>query len=151
MNHIISSVEFIHADHVILQLILYKLWSKTLLWAFQPHELLIMRSQLHPAQRDTPKIVSQYYLIFRNKWDIEHFLFLANFSYHREMLYKPLCLLCWVNFIHAGHVILQLILYKLWSKMLLQALEPYKLPFMTSQLHPAQRDIPKKCHTTTYI
>ena len=71
-----------------------------------------------------PKIVSHPYLIFRNKWNIKHFLFLLTFSYHWEVLYKPHCQLCWGKFIHAGHVILQLILYKLWSKILLQAFQP---------------------------
>ena len=113
MNHIVFSfqyhwVKFTHAGHVILQLILYKLWSKTLLQAFQPHKLPILTSQLHPVQRATPKIVSHHYLIFRNKWNIKHFLFLLTFSYHWEILYKPHCQQCWVKFIHAGHVILQL-------------------------------------------
>ena len=144
MNHIISSVKFIHVDHVILQLILYKLWSKTLLQAFQPHKLPIMTSQFHPVQRDTQKIVSHPYLIFRNKWDIKHFLFLLTFSYHWEILYEPHCQWCWVKFTHAGHVILQLILFKLWSKTLPWAFQPYKLPILTSQLHPVQRATPKK-------
>ena len=96
------------------------------------------------------KMVSYPYLIFRNKWDIKHFLFLLTFSYHWEILYEPHCQQCWVKFTHAGHVILQLILYKLWSKMLLQAFKPHKLPILTSQLHPAWRATPKKwCHTPT--
>ena len=44
-----------HACHVILQLILYKLLSKTLLQAFLPHKLPILTSQLHPACRATPR------------------------------------------------------------------------------------------------
>ena len=99
------------------------------------------------SKRYPQKIVSHYYLIFRNKWDIEHFLYLANFSYHREILYKPLCQLCWVKFTHADHVILQLKLYKLWSKTLLQAFKPHKLPILTSQLHPAQWATPKNSVT----
>ena len=98
------------------------------------------------------KMVSHSYLIFRNKWEL-------TFSYHWETLYEPHCLQCWVNYTHAGHVllyethsrvcwvkyihashvILQLILYKLWSKTLLQAFWPHQLPILTSQLHPAQR------------
>ena len=88
-------------------------------------------------------MVSHPYLIFRNKWDIKHFLFFLNFSYHCKMLYEPHCQWCWVKFTHAGHVILQLILYKLWSKMSLRAFQPYKLPILTSQLHLAQRATPK--------
>ena len=84
-------------------------------------------------------MVSHPYLIFRNKQDIKDFLVFLTFSYHWETLYKPHCQLCWVQFTHAGHVILQLILYKLWSKTLLQAFQPYKLPILTSQLHPAWR------------
>ena len=55
-------------------------------------------------------MVSHPYLIFRNKWDIKHFLFLLTFSYHWEILYEPHCQQCWVKFTHAGHVILQLII-----------------------------------------
>ena len=61
-------------------------------------------------------MVSHPYLIFSNKQDIKHFLFLLTFSYYWETLYEPHCQHCWVKFTHAGHVILQLILYKLWSK-----------------------------------
>ena len=82
-------------------------------------------------------------LIFKNKWDITLFLFFVTFSYHWEILYEPHCQWCWVQFTHAGYVILQLILYKLWSKMLLWEFQPYKLPILTSQLHPAWRAIPK--------
>ena len=137
-------VKFIHAGHVILQLILYKFWSKILLSAFQPHMLLILTSQLHPAWRATTKKVSHPYLIFRNKLHIKHFLFLLTFSYHWEVLYKPYCQWRWVKFIHAGHVILQLILYKLWSKILLWAFQPHKLPILTSQLHPDRMSYPQK-------
>ena len=94
-----------------------------------------------------PNIVSHTYLIFRNKSDIKYFLFFLTFSYHWEILYEPHCQQCWVKFTHAGHVILQLILYKLWSKMSLWAFQPYKLPILTSQLHPAQRATPKYCVT----
>ena len=55
-------------------------------------------------------MVSHPYLIFRNKWDIKHFLFLLTFSYHWEILYETHCWQCWVKFTHAGHVILQLII-----------------------------------------
>ena len=89
------------------------------------------------------KMVSYPYLIFRNKWNIKHFLLLLTFSYYWEILYEPHCQQCWVKFTHAGHVILQLILEKLWSKMLLWAFEPYKLPILTLQLCPAQRAPPK--------
>ena len=136
-------VKFTHAGHVILQLILYKLWSKTLLWAFQPYKLPILTSQLHLAWRATPNLVSHTYLIFRNMWDIQHFLFFLTFSYHWEILYEPHCQQCWVKFTHAGHVILQLILYKLWSKMLLQAFQPYKLSILISLLHLTWRATPK--------
>ena len=67
------------------------------------------------------------------------FSILLTFSYYWEILYEPHCQQCWVKFTHAGHVILQLILEKLWSKTLLRAFEPYKLPFLTSQLHLAWR------------
>ena len=70
-------------------------------------------------------MVSHPYLIFRNKWHIKHFLFFLTFSYHWEILYEPHCQQFWVKFAHAGHAILQLILYKLWSKMSLQAFQPY--------------------------
>ena len=122
-------VKFTYTGHVIVQLILVKLWSKTLLRTFQPHKLPILTSQLHPAWRATPKMVSHPYLIFRNKWDIQHFLFLLYFSYHWEILYEPHCQQCWVKFTHAGHVILQLILYKVWSKTLLQASNPINYQF----------------------
>ena len=89
-----------------------------------------------------PNLVSYAYLIFRNKWDITHFLFFLTFSYHWEILYEPHCQWCWVKFTHAGHVILQQILYKVWSKMLLWTFQPYKLPILTSQLHPTLRAIP---------
>ena len=84
-------------------------------------------------------MVSHPYLIFRNKWDIKHFLFFLTFSYHWQILYEPHCQQCSAQFTHASHVTLQLILYKLWSKTSLQAFQPYKLPILTSQLHPAQR------------
>ena len=135
-------VQFTHAGHVILQLILYKLWSKTLLQDFQPYKLPILTSQLHPAWRVTPRYGVTPYLIFNNKQDIKDFLVFLTFSYHWETIYKPHCQQCWVQFTHAGHVILQLILYKLWSKTLLQDFQPYKLPILTSQLHPAWRTTP---------
>ena len=71
------------------------------------------------------------------------FCFLLTFIYHLETLYKPHCWQCSVKFIHAGHVILQLICWKLWRKMLLQAFQPHKLPVLTSQLHLAQRATPR--------
>ena len=89
------------------------------------------------------QIVSHYYLIFRNKWNIKHLLFLLTFGYHWEILYEPLCQLCWVKFTHASHVILQLILYKLWSKILLSVFQPHKLLILISKLHPARRPTPK--------
>ena len=85
------------------------------------------------------EMVSHPYLIFSNKQDIKCILFLLTFSYHWETLYEPHCGRCWVKFTHEHHVILQLILYKLWSKISLQAFQPYKLPILTSQLHPAER------------
>ena len=118
-----------------------------MLWAFQPHKLPIMTSQLHPVQRDTHKMVSHHYLIFRNKWNIKHFLFLLTFSYHWETLYEPHFQWHWVKFTHAGHVILQLILYKLWSKILLQAFQPHKLLILTSQFPSAWRANPKNSAT----
>ena len=114
-----------------------------LLGAFQPHKLPNLTSLLHPAWRATQEMASHPYLIFRNKQDIKCFLFLLTFSYHWETLYKPHCQLCWDQFTHAGHVILQLILYKLWSKILLQSFQPYKLPILTSQLHPGWRATPR--------
>ena len=111
--------------------------------AFQPHKLPILTSQAkchyklsNPINcqfwhhscvwlKELPQyMVSHPYLIFRNKWDIKQFLFLLTFSYHWEILYEPHCQQCWVKFTHAGHVILQLILYKLSSK----AFQPHKLP-----------------------
>ena len=135
-------VKFTHAAHVILQLILWKLWSKTSLHAFQPHKLPILKSPLHPAWRATPNMVSHPYLIFRNKWDIKHFLFLLTFSFHWEISYELHCQWCWFKFTHAAHVILQLILWKLWSKTSLWAFQPHKLPILKSQLHPAWRPTP---------
>ena len=72
MNHIVSSIELSspYAGHVILQLILYKLCSRTYLWAFQPYTLPILSSQLHSAVEIHPNLVSHPYLIFRNKSDI---------------------------------------------------------------------------------
>ena len=125
-------VKFTHAGHVILQVILHKLWRKIFLQAFQPYKLPILTSQLHPAQRGTPKNGVAPYLIFRNQLHIEHFLFLLTFSYHWNILYEPHCQQCWVKFTHAGHVILQVILHKLWRKIFLQAFQPYKLPILTS-------------------
>ena len=61
---------FTHAGHVILQLILYKLCSKTSLQAFQPHKLPILISQFHPAWRLIPPVS-------RHMWDIQHILFFA--------------------------------------------------------------------------
>ena len=55
MNHIDGSVKFTHAGHVILQLIHKKLWSKMLLWAFQPHKLPILTPQLCLVWRATPR------------------------------------------------------------------------------------------------
>ena len=96
------------------------------------------------------KIVSHHYLIFRNQLDIKHFLFLLTFSYHWEILYEPPCQLCWVNFTHAGHVILQLILYKLWSKTLLQAFQPHKLANYDITVASSSKTYPKNsCHTLT--
>ena len=110
------------------------------LQAIQPYKLPILTSQLHPAA----------YLIFRNKWEIQHFPFFLTCNYHWEILYKPHCEWCWVKFTHTGHVILQLIPYKLWSKILLWAFQPYELPILTSQLHPVQRSyLQIGCHTPT--
>ena len=138
-----SWVQFTHVGHVILQLILYKLWSKILLQDFQPYILSILTPQLHLAWRATPRYGVTPYLIFRNKKDIKCFLFLLTFSYHWENLYKPHCQQSWVQFTHAGHVILQLILYKLWSKILLQDFQPHKLPILKPQLHLAWRATPR--------
>ena len=44
-----------------------------------------------------PNMVSHPYLIFRNKWDIQHFLFFLTFSYHWQILYEPHCQQCWVS------------------------------------------------------
>ena len=137
-------VKFTHAGHVILQLILYMLWSKMSLWAFQPYKLHNSDITVVSSSMSYPQIlVSHPYLIFRNKWDIQYFLFFLTFSYCWEILYEPHCQQCWVKFTHAGHVILQLILYMLWSKMSLWAFQPYKLPILTSQLCPAQWATPK--------
>ena len=139
MNHIVSGVKFTDAGHVILQLILYKLWSKMLLRASEPHKLPILTSQSVWLKEVPQDMVSHPSLMFTNKQDIRHFLFLLTFSYHWETLYEPHCQQCWVQFTDAGHVILQLILYKLWSKTLLWAFEPHKLPILTSQSCLAQR------------
>ena len=64
-----------------------------------------------------PNFVAHTYLIFRNQKDIQHFLYFPNF-------HLPLGNFIWTHivsrvqlmFTHAGHVILQLILYKLCSK-----------------------------------
>ena len=48
-----------------------------------------------------------------------------------------------VKLTHAGHVILQLICEKLWSKMSLQAFQPHTLPILTSQLCLVQRATPR--------
>ena len=124
-------VKFTHTGHVILQLILYKLWSKMLLWAFQSHKLPILTSQLHLGLKSYPKVWMSYpYFIIRNKEDIKHFPFILTLSYHWETLFKPhYQWWCWVKFTHAGHVILQLILYKLWSKTSLQAVQPINCQF----------------------
>ena len=75
----------------------------------------------------SPNLVPHPYLIFRNKWDSKHFLFFLTFS-------SPMLVI----------IILQLILYKL----LLWDFQPYKLPILTSQFHPAWRATPKIwCHT----
>ena len=145
MNHIVSSVElsspmpamsfcssyFTHykAKHC------YKL-SNPMNCQFW-HHICVQLKEL------PQNMVSHPYFIFRNQLNIEHFLFCLIFSYHWETLYEPHCQWCWVKFTHAGHVILQLILYKWWSKMSLQAFQPYKLPILTSQLHPAQRAPPR--------
>ena len=44
-----QNVKFTHTGHVILQLILDTLCSKTLLQAFQPYKLPLLTSQLHLA------------------------------------------------------------------------------------------------------
>ena len=111
--------------------------------AFQPYKLPILTSQLHLAETATTKYGVTPYLIFRNQWDIQHFLFFLTFSYHWEILYEPRCQWCWVKFTYAGHVMLQEIFYKLWSKTLLQAFQPYTFPILTSQLHLAWRSTPK--------
>ena len=89
-----------------------------------------------------PHLVSHPYLIFTNKWDIQHFLFFLTFSCQWEILFETHSQQCWDKLTHAGHVILQLILYNLWSKTLLQAFQLYKLPILTSQLHQAWRATP---------
>ena len=86
-----------HAGHVIPQLILYKLCSKTSLQALQPYKLPIQTSQLHPAEQIPPNLVPHPYLIFRNRWDIQHIVFLLTSSYHWEILYKPHSQQCWVK------------------------------------------------------
>ena len=143
MNHIVSGVKFTDAGHVILQLILYKLWSKMLLRAFEPINCQFWHHSHVWLKEVSQDMVSHPYLMFTNKQDIKHFLYLLTFIYHWETSYEPHCQQCWVQFTDAGHVILQLILYKLWSKTLLWAFEPHKLPILTSQSCLAQRGIPR--------
>ena len=132
-------VMFTHSNHTILQVILYKLCSRTYLWAFQPYTLPILSSQLNSAVEIHPNLVSHPYLISRNKSDVNHFLFFLTLRYHWEILYETHCQQWWGKITHAGHVILQLILYKFYSKMSLLAFQPYELPILTSQLFPAKR------------
>ena len=97
-------------------------------------------------------MVSHPYHIFRNKWDIKHFLFLLPFSYHWGILYEPHCQWCWVKFTNAGHVILQLILWKLRSKTSLHAVLPHKLPIHDITVLSGSKSYPKKwCHTPTFM
>ena len=112
-------VKLTHASHVILQQILYKLWSKTLTASFPTPSIANSNTTVASSSKSYPeKWCHTPYLILRNMQEILHFLFLLTFSYPWETLYKPHCQQCWVKFSHASHVILQLKLYKLWSKTL---------------------------------
>ena len=143
MNHIVSGVE------------VHQCWSchsaantlqamKQNVETFEPHKFA--NDITHLVKEVPQDMVSHPNLMFTNKQDIKHFLFLLTFSYHWETSYEPHCTTgkqCCVKFTNAGHVILQLILYKLWSKTLLWAFEPHKLPILTSQLHLAWRGTPR--------
>ena len=120
--------------------------------ALQSHKLPILTSQLHSGLKTYTKIWCHTpTLSLRNKQDIKHFLFILTLSYHWETLFKLHYWWCWVKFTYTGHVILQLILYKLWSTMLQYwAFQSHKLPILTSQLHLAWRATPRfGCHTPT--
>ena len=132
---------FTYAGHVILQLILYKLCSKMLLYAFQPIDCLFWHHSCIRHKELPPNLVSNAYLIIRHMWDIQHIIFFLTFSFHWKIFIKPYCMWAWVKFTYAGHVILQPILYQLCCKTLLLAFQPYKLWILASQLHSA-KEIP---------
>ena len=123
MNHIVSSVEF-SSPMLVMSFCSSYFTSYEAKHCYELSNPINCQFWHHSCiwfKELPPKMVSHPYLILRNKWDIKHFLFLLTFSYHWEILYEPHCQQCWVKFTHAGHVILQLILYKLWSKTLLMA------------------------------
>ena len=95
-------------------------------------------------------MVSHPYLIFRNMQEILHFLFLLTFSYHWETLYEPHCQQCWVKFSHASHVILQLILYKLWSKTLTTSFPTPSIANSDITVMSNWKSYPKKWSHTSY-
>ena len=105
-------LKFTHAGHIILQLILYKLCSKMLLYAFQPIDCLFWHHSCIRHKELPPNLVSNAYLIIRHMWDIQHILFFLTFSFHWKIFIKPYCMWAWVKFTYAGHVILQPILYQ---------------------------------------
>ena len=146
-------VKFTHAGHVILQLILYKLWSKTLLQALQLLSIANSDITVASSSKSYPEKwhVTLHTLSLEISKIFNIFYFYLTFSYHWETLYEPHCQQCWVKFIHAGHVILQLILYKLWSKTLLQAFQPHQLPILTSQLCIQRKELPWEMESHPYL
>ena len=150
MNHIVSSVE------LSLAMLVMSFWSLYFTSYKAKHCYKLTNSincqfwhHSYIQLKELPwEMVSHPYLILRNMQEILRFLLLLPFSYHWETLYEPHCRQCWVKFTHASHVILQLILYKLLRKTLLQAFQCHQLPILTSQLHPAQRPSPSN-HVTS--
>ena len=118
INFHMSSVKFTHAGYVILQLILYKLWSKLLLSVFNPISCWFWHHNYIQLEELPQEIVS--YLIFRNQLLLNIFYF-TNFQLPLGILIQTTLLE--VKFIHCYHVILQQ--YFTSYEMLLQAFEPY--------------------------
>ena len=109
-------VNFTYAEHVILQLILYKICNKCSYKLSNPINCQFWHHSCTKHEELPSNLGSHLYLIFGHMWDIQHILFFQIFIYHWKIVYAPHYKWCWFMFTYAGHVILQLILYKLCRK-----------------------------------
>ena len=131
MNHIVSSVELSTPMRIMsfCSSYLRSYEAKCGYKLFNPINCQFWHHSWAHLEELPWEMMSHPYFIFSNKQDTKYYLLLLSFSYHWETLCEPHCWWHYVKFTHAGQVILLLILYKLWSKMLLQAFLPINCQF----------------------